>query len=156
MDVAELLSELAARGQTVAVAESLTGGQLASTLVEVPGASKVLRGGLIVYATDLKASLGGVPRALLDERGPVDPDVAVALAKGVRDRCEADWGVATTGVAGPEPHDGKAVGTVYVAVAGAGVSQVRGFTLDGDRAAIRAGAVTAALALLAGCLTATA
>lgn len=155
MDVAELLSELAARGQTLAVAESLTGGLLASTLVDVPGASKVLRGGLIVYATDLKASLGGVPPALLAERGPVDPDVAVTLAEGVRERCDADWGVATTGVAGPEPHDGKAVGTVYVAVAGAGVSRARLFTLDGDRAAVRAGAVTAALDLLAGCLTAT-
>ncbi len=154
MDVAGLLSELAARGQTLAVAESLTGGLLASTLVDVPGASRVLRGGLVVYSTDLKASLGGVPQALLDERGPVDPDVAVALAHGVRDRCDADWGIATTGVAGPEPHNGAPVGTVYVAVAGPLRSEVRKATLDGDRAAVRAGAVAAALDLLVDCLTA--
>jgi nicotinamide-nucleotide amidase len=154
MAVADVLSELAARGETLAVAESLTGGLLASTLVDVPGASKVFRGGLIVYASDVKASLGGVPLPLLAERGPVDPDVAVALARGARTRCGADWGVATTGVAGPEPQDGVAVGTVYIAVAGSGVPVVRLFTLDGDRAAVRAGAVAAALDLLADCLTA--
>jgi nicotinamide-nucleotide amidase len=154
MTVVDLLSTLAAQRQTLAVAESLTGGLLASTLVDVPGASKVLRGGLVVYATDLKATLGGVPQALLDKRGAVDPDVALALAHGVRARCDADWGLATTGVAGPEPQDGIAAGTVYVAVAGPGRAEVRKATLDGDRAAVRAGAVAAALDLIADCLTA--
>ena len=107
--------ELCGTGETLAVAESLTGGLLAATLVDVPGASQVFRGGLVVYATDLKATLAGVPAELLDERGPVDPDVAVALADGARERCGADWGLATTGVAGPDPQDGMAVGTVYVA-----------------------------------------
>jgi nicotinamide-nucleotide amidase len=108
----------------------------------------VFRGGLVVYATDLKASLGGVPARVLDERGPVDPDVAVALARGVRQRCGADWGVATTGVAGPEPQDGTPPGTVYIAVAGPDDAAVRRLALDGNRAAVRDGTVAAALDLL--------
>lgn len=144
-----MLDVLRARGETLAVAESLTGGLLAATLVDVPGASDVFRGGLVVYATDLKATLAGVPKDLLDARGPVDPDVASALAEGARRCCGATWGLATTGVAGPDPQNGIAVGTVYVAVAGRG-NVVRALALDGDRAAIRAATVAAALDLLLG------
>src|SRR4051794_41697803 len=98
------------RKETLATAESLTGGLVAATLVEVPGVSAVFRGGLVVYATDLKHALAGVPEGLLADRGPVDPDVAVALAHGARERCGADWGLATTGVAGPGPPGGGGVG----------------------------------------------
>src|SRR6266704_749499 len=98
---ARAVALLRSRRQTLAVAESLTGGLLAATIVDVPGASRAFRGGLVVYATDLKASLAGVPADLLDARGPVDPDVAVELALGARRRCAADWGLSTTGVAGP-------------------------------------------------------
>ncbi|GIF67009.1 competence damage-inducible protein A [Asanoa ishikariensis] len=133
------------RGETLAVVESLTGGLLAATIVEVAGVSAVFRGGLVVYATDLKASLAGVPAPLLAAQGPVDPDVALALASGVRRVCGADWGVATTGVAGPDPQDGKPVGLVYVAVVGPAGRRVDELRLDGDRAAIRAGAVSQAL-----------
>ncbi|GAA1606349.1 CinA family protein [Actinoplanes couchii] len=136
------------RGETLATAESLTGGLVAATVVEIPGVSTVFRGGLVVYATELKAELAGVDRALLDERGPVDPDVAVALARGARDRCGTDWGVATTGVAGPEPQGGKPVGLVYVAVAGPDRADVRELRLTGGRAAIRSASVTAVLQLL--------
>ena len=128
-----LIAALRRRGETLAVAESLTGGLLAATLVDVPGASRVFRGGLIVYATDLKATLAGVPAELLAARGPVDPDVAVALARGARERCGADWGLATTGVAGPEPQDGAAVGTVFVAVAGPSISPDAGTGADAGR-----------------------
>ena len=145
---AEPLARLKERGQTLAVAESLTGGLLAATIVDVPGASAVFRGGLVVYATDLKGSLAGVPGELLAARGPVDPDVALALARGARERCRADWGLATTGVAGPDPQDGHPVGEVYVGIAGPDLADVRRLTLMGDRPAIRAGSVTAALALL--------
>jgi nicotinamide-nucleotide amidase len=145
-----LLSTLASRGETLAVAESLTGGQLAASIVDVPGASRVFRGGLVVYATDLKASLAGVPTELLDEHGPVHPDVAAALAAGVRRVCRADWGLATTGVAGPDPQHGIAPGTVYIAVCGPTGSQVSRLWLDGDRKAIRDATVTAAVALLTG------
>lgn len=136
------------RHETMATAESLTGGLVAATVVEIPGVSAVFRGGLVVYATDLKARLGGVPEGLLVARGPVDADVAAALAGGVRERCGADWGLATTGVAGPEPQDGKPVGLVYVAVAGPAGATVRELKLAGNREAVRTESVTAVLHLL--------
>jgi len=147
---AGILRSLADHGQTLAVAESLTGGLLAAEIVSVPGASAVFRGGLVVYATDLKASLAGVPVDLLGERGPVDPDVASWLALGARERCGADWGLATTGVAGPDPQDGVPVGTVYLGLARPdGSVLARRLELTGDRAAIRAASVAGALELLA-------
>jgi nicotinamide-nucleotide amidase len=139
---------LVERRETLAVAESLTGGLLAATIVEIAGVSAVFRGGVVVYATDLKHMLADVPQALLDERGPVDPDVALALAEGVRKRCDADWGLATTGVAGPEPQDGKPVGLVFVAAAGPGGASVRELRLSGSRADIRTTSVSSALSLL--------
>jgi len=146
---APAVHQLNERDQTLAVVESLTGGLLAATIVEVAGVSSVFRGGLVVYATDLKSSLAGVPPSLLEERGPVDPDVARALAEGVRRVCGADWGVSTTGVAGPEPQGGKPVGTVFVAVAGPrDAHRVDELHLGGGRAAIRSGAVSHALELL--------
>ncbi len=148
MAAAAAVHELVERRQTVATVESLTGGLVAATIVEIPGVSSVYRGGMVVYATDLKHSLAGVPEDLLAERGPVDPDVARELAEGVRERCGADWGLATTGVAGPEPQDGVPVGLVYVAVAGPDGATVRELRLKGNRAAVRDGSVTAALTLL--------
>jgi nicotinamide-nucleotide amidase len=149
-EAAAVVPMLVERRQTLSVAESLTGGLLAATIVEIPGVSAVFRGGLVVYATDLKHTLAGVPRDLLDERGPVDPDVARALAEGVRQRCGTDWGLATTGVAGPDPQDGHPVGLVFIAAAGPAGSTVRELSLPGSRAAIRAATVRAALRLLAG------
>jgi nicotinamide-nucleotide amidase len=143
-----VLQRLKDRGETLAVAESLTGGLLAAAIVDEPGASAVFRGGLVVYATDLKESLAGVPGPLLAARGPIDPEVARALAAGARDRCGADWGLATTGVAGPEPQAGVPVGTVYVACAGPGTTAVRHLQLTGHRAAVRNATVTGALELL--------
>jgi nicotinamide-nucleotide amidase len=145
---AAAVHELVERRQTLATAESLTGGLVAATIVEIPGVSAVYRGGMVVYATDLKHALAGVPESLLAERGPVDADVARELALGARDRCGADWGVATTGVAGPEPQDGVPVGQVYVAVAGPDGATVRELRLQGNRAAVRDGSATAVLELL--------
>ena len=147
-DLAELHARLQRAGATVAVAESLTGGLLSAALTETPGASASMRGGLVVYATDLKATLAGVPTELLAERGAVDPDVAAALATGVRDRLDATFGLAVTGVAGPEPQDGRPFGTVYCAVAAPSDVRVVALQLAGDRAAIRADAVAACLELL--------
>lgn len=144
----QLVVRLAELGQTMATAESLTGGLVAATVVDVPGSSKVLRGGLVVYATDLKHSLAGVDADLLAAEGPVSAAVAVSLARGARSRCGADWGVATTGVAGPDPQDGVPVGTVFVAVSGPAVEEVRSLSLAGDRPEIRAATVKAALSLL--------
>jgi len=150
VSVAELHLLLLESRATVGVAESLTGGELAAALSSTPGASATLRGGLVVYATDLKATLAGVPAELLDERGPVDPDVAVALAAGARDRLGATFGVGVTGVAGPDRQDGVAVGTVFGAVAGPQRSVVESWSFGGSRDEIRAAAVAACVQLIAG------
>lgn len=153
-DASEVHRLLLASGATIAVAESLTGGLLGAALTTTPGASATFRGGLVVYATDLKAAIAGVPQPLLDAEGPVSAHVAAALAAGARDRLFATYGVGVTGVAGPDEQNGQPVGTVHVAVAGPGsvagsAGEVRSLVLAGDREAIRLGAVQAALALIA-------
>ena len=120
-------------------------------LTDVPGASTSYLGGVISYATRLKATLAGVDAATLSELGPVAERTAAEMARGVARRCDADWGVSTTGVAGPEPQDGQPVGTVHVAVAGpGGVLGGLDLRLDGKRADIRRQSVEAALGLLLG------
>ncbi len=115
---AEVVRLLTVRGGTLAVAESLTGGLVAAEITSVPGASKVFRGSVTAYATELKHRLLGVDASLLAARGAVNPQVAAQMAVGVRKALGADWGLATTGVAGPDPQDGQPVGTVFVAVDG--------------------------------------
>jgi nicotinamide-nucleotide amidase len=139
---------LRAAGATVAVAESLTGGRLCAALTQTPGASATMRGGLVVYATDLKVSLAGVDAALLAERGAVDARVAAALAEGARTRLTATFGLGVTGVAGPDPQDGQEVGTVFGAIAGPAGITGRAWAFVGDRAAIQAAAVAGCLQLL--------
>lgn len=117
MAATDLVRILTERGQTVATAESLTAGLLAATIADVPGASVVLRGGLVVYATDLKASLAGVEETVLKSYGPVSAATAAQLANGARDKCGADWGLALTGVAGPTSQDGHPVGEVWLGLA---------------------------------------
>lgn len=113
---AGLVHELTARGGTLAVAESLTGGQVSAAITSVAGASECFRGGIVSYATDLKAKLLSVDSELLNVTGPVDAAVARQMARGVATTCEATFGLATTGVAGPEPQHGIAVGTVFISV----------------------------------------
>lgn len=145
-EVVELLTE---RGLTLGVAESLTGGLVSARVVSVPGASRVLRGAVVAYATELKHEVLGVAADQLARTGPVDADVAVAMAEGVRRLLGSDVGVATTGVAGPGPADGHPAGTVLVAVALPGrPALAQRLHLDGDREGVRSGAVDAALALL--------
>jgi nicotinamide-nucleotide amidase len=140
---------LVARDETVAVAESLTGGLTSAELTATSGASATFRGGLVVYATDLKASLADVPPDLLERHGAVHPSVAGALAAGVRRRLRASWGLGLTGVAGPDPQDGQPVGTLHIGLAAPhGEPVVRSTMLAGDRAAIREAAVEAALSML--------
>ncbi|MBQ0824913.1 CinA family protein [Streptomyces tagetis] len=161
---AEVVRLLTAQGRTLAVAESLTGGLVAARITDVPGASRVFRGSVTPYATELKRDLLGVDAALLAERGAVDPRVAAQMAAGVRRVLGADWGIATTGVAGPDPQDGQPVGTVYVAVEGpaqgpgqgpfgtnegsASGGKVEELRLNGNRAEIRMESVRSVLALL--------
>ena len=145
---ASLVRVLRARGQTLAVAESLTGGALASAIVDVPGASVVLRGGVVAYATDLKHALLGVDADLLAREGAVHPEVARQMAAGVRDRLGATWGAATTGVAGPDAQDGRPPGLVFVAVSGPATEVVEPLQLAGGRSRIRSAAVGKVLQLL--------
>ena len=143
-----LVTRLAAAGQTVAVAESLTAGLVGAALTEVAGSSAVFRGGVQVYATDLKATLAGVPQGVLDEHGAVSAPTAEALAAGVRERLGATYGLALTGVAGPDEQEGHPPGTVFVAVAGPAGTTSRAVRLPGGRARVRLLAVTAGLDLL--------
>jgi nicotinamide-nucleotide amidase len=145
---ARVVSALRHRSQAVATAESLTGGLVGATITSVPGASVVYRGGLITYATELKAELAGVSPSVLEADGPVAATTAAELARGAARICAADWGLATTGVAGPDPQDGHPVGQVFVAVAGERRTQVRELSLAGDRSEIRAQTVVAVLSLL--------
>ena len=146
----DVIDALRGTGQTVATAESLTGGLLCATLVEVPGASDVLRGGVVAYLAETKSDVLGVDPALLERVGTVHADVAAAMAEGAIRVMGSTWGVATTGVAGPEPSEGKPVGTVHVAVAGPGGVETRDVSLHGDRRLVREQAVDAALSLLIG------
>jgi nicotinamide-nucleotide amidase len=144
------LAALIRRGETLATAESLTGGLLGRLLTDVPGASAAYLGGVISYATRLKVTLAGVDPDQLAADGPVAARTATAMAAGVAQRCAADWGLATTGVAGPDPQDGHPVGQVFVAVArAAGTrSRVVELALSGGREEIRLQAADAALELL--------
>ncbi|HLZ36831.1 MAG TPA: CinA family protein [Mycobacteriales bacterium] len=147
-EVADVHRLLAAREATVAAAESLTGGLLAAALTTLPGSSARFRGGIVAYATDLKASLLDVAPTLLAAHGPVHPSVAVAMAEGVRRRCVATYGVSLTGVAGPDPQAGRSVGTVHAAVVGPDEPAVRSVHLPGPRETVRGEAVLVALRLL--------
>ena len=154
MNPVDLLAGLRVRNLTLATAESLTGGLIGAAFTAVPGSSDVYRGGVICYATDLKATLAGVDESLLRAYGPVSAPTAAALAEGVARRCAADVGMAVTGVAGPSPQEGHRVGEVYVAVSGPGPApaQIRPLQLSGTRSQIREQTVQAACALLAAVL----
>ncbi len=143
-----ILALLAERGETVATAESLTGGLLCGALVDVPGASAAVLGGIVAYTAQAKASLLGVDGGLIAVRGTVDAEVAQQMASGVRRRLDATWGVSTTGVAGPEAVDGKAAGTVFVAVSGSFGVRVEALRLGGGRSDVRQATVDAGLSLL--------
>jgi nicotinamide-nucleotide amidase len=147
-DARALVADLTVRGQSIATAESLTAGLLAATLGGVPGASVVLRGGLVTYVEDTKIALAGVAPELLEAVGPVAAPTARALAVGARQRCGATWGVGLTGVAGPEPHGGHPVGTVFMGLSGPIETEVAQLALSGSRWEIRVAAVHEAIARL--------
>ncbi|MEU3773375.1 CinA family protein [Streptomyces sp. NPDC032472] len=145
---AQALHLLAESDQTLAVAESLTGGMVAAELTAVPGASRSFRGSVTAYATELKHRLLGVDAGLLAAEGAVNPQVAAEMATGVRRALGASWGIATTGVAGPDPQDGRPVGTVFVAVAGPQGEKTVNLRLNGSREEIRRESARTVLELL--------
>ena len=149
-----VIAELIARSLTIVAAESLTGGELMAELTRVPGASAVVLGGAVVYATALKHSLLGVDEDLLNAHGPVHPDVAIQLARGARDRLAvdgkpADIGLSTTGGAGPDGQAGRSPGTVFVGVSVGDRTRVVELGLSGSRPEIRRRTVMRAIEELA-------
>jgi nicotinamide-nucleotide amidase len=150
---AAVVAALVARGETLGTAESLTGGLIGAALTTVPGSSAAYRGGLVTYATDVKHSLGGVPADVLGRFGVISPETAAAMASGVRAAIGSEWGLAVTGVAGPDPQEGHPAGEVWIGLAGPGFpATARRLDVDGDRDFVRTRTVAAALGWLDGVL----
>ena len=145
MTAREIVKALTERGETLAVAESLTGGLLSDAIVQVPGASRVFMGGIVAYDEGRKVTLLGVRQETLDQYTAVSRQTALEMARGARQRLQTDWALSTTGYAGP---DGDDVGLVYVACAGPKGETARECRFTGDRGEIRNQAVQAALHLL--------
>ncbi|MEI8214587.1 MAG: CinA family protein [Actinomycetota bacterium] len=139
-----IIETLKARGETVSIAESLTGGGLGHALTQVPGASEVFIGGIIAYTADVKVNFLGVPRAIIDEFSVVSEEVAIAMANGAREKIGTTWAISTTGVAGPGDYMGIREGTVWIAIAGP-INQTLLLTLDGGRDGVRQGAISSAI-----------
>lgn len=155
--VEQILQELEARGLKLAAAESLTGGLLSSNFVSISGASKVFLGSVVAYQNEVKNSILDVPQNLLEARGAVSAEVAIAMADGVREKLAAASGVpldrvfalSTTGVAGPEPDQGKPAGTVFIALSGPGLAtRSQEFRFEGSRTQVRDAACSAAIEML--------
>jgi PncC family amidohydrolase len=141
------------RGESVATAESLTGGRLAALLTGVPGASRSYVGGVVAYATSVKESVLGVPEALVARHGVISAECALAMARGAAAVTGAAWGIGTTGVAGPDRQEGHPPGTVHVGLVGPGVATALALELVGDRAAIQDHTCQEALSALEGALS---
>ena len=120
-DAEFIVSELTKRGESIGVAESITGGHLSGALIDIAGASNIFAGGIVAYSNLLKISDLKVSPELLDEFGAVSIEVAKAMAVGAQSKFAATWGLSTTGVAGPGPHNGRPAGTVWIGIAGPGV-----------------------------------
>lgn len=145
---ASVVAELRRRGESVAVAESLTGGGLGSAITSIPGSSDVFSGGVIAYDRSVKEGLLKVPRALIEEFGVVSEEVATAMAEGLFELFETTWAIATTGVAGPGPSDGVAAGTVWIAIRGP-INQSTELEIQGEREVVRNASVSSALTTFA-------
>jgi PncC family amidohydrolase len=148
-DLEEVVGRLLrASGASIACAESLTGGSLAARLARVAGASDYLRGGAVCYDAERKHRILGVSRETIEGPGVVSRECAVEMATGARRLFDADLGIALTGAAGPEPHDGAEPGTVWVALEGSDVGHARRIRAPGDRAMVVRWAEQAALDLV--------
>lgn len=143
-----IIETLAARGQTLAVAESLTGGGLGFALTQVPGASAVFLGGIISYTTDVKVRELVVGQSVIDQYKVVSEEVAIEMAEGAKNKFATTWAISTTGVAGPGDYQGVREGTVWIAIRGP-INQSLTLTLDGGRDGVRQGAISSAIGTFA-------
>jgi nicotinamide-nucleotide amidase len=144
----DILEILRNRGETICVAESLTGGGLAQALTSLPGSSEIFSGSVTAYQSQIKISLLNVPAELISEFGVVSEEVAAAMAGGAKDLMNSTWSISTTGVAGPGPADGVAAGTVWVAIDGP-ISQTLQLELSGTREIVRNATIAGAIAAFA-------
>ena len=149
-----IVESLKSKGESLSVAESITGGALTSEIVSVPGASHILKGSIVAYSVEIKMRELSVPQELIDRAGVVSEEVALAMADGIRARMNTTWSIASTGVAGPGPHHGIAAGTVWLAIVGPDTRETVKLALEGDRETVRRGAVESALGVFARILSA--
>jgi nicotinamide-nucleotide amidase len=148
-----IIDILRQRKETIAVAESVTGGEIAAKISEVPGASDIFLGGVVAYSIASKIRDLDVSAKIIEEFGVYSETVAAEMARGIRSRFGSDWAIGITGVAGPGPDDEVAPGSIWIAILGpAGVQNLQ-LSLTGTRQQIRNGAVTSALATLERILT---
>ncbi|MCR4694017.1 MAG: CinA family protein [Pseudobutyrivibrio sp.] len=154
VDVSQIINKLQENGYSVATAESCTGGKIANSLVDIPGASFVFNEGYVTYSNEAKMKNLGVKQSTLDKYGAVSKQTAVEMAMGVKERAKADFGISSTGIAGPDGGtDKKPVGLVYIACAyGDNKCAVSKLLLKGSRNAIRDEATFAAHQLLDDCI----
>ena len=148
-----IIEILTSRGQTLAVAESLTGGGLGFALTQVPGASAVFLGGIISYTTEVKVRELGVGQSAIDKYKVVSEEVAIEMAEGAKNKFATTWAISTTGVAGPGDYQGVREGTVWIAIRGP-INQSLTLTLDGGRDGVRQGAISSAIGTFARILSA--
>ncbi|MCL2125655.1 MAG: nicotinamide-nucleotide amidohydrolase family protein [Oscillospiraceae bacterium] len=146
---AAAIERLIKQNLTIATAESCTGGLLAKQLTDTPGASKAFAGGVVAYSNHAKTALLGIDAALINKKGAVSKDVAIAMADGARKKLGTDIGIGTTGIAGPESDEsGLAPGTVFIAFAADGIETCSVLNLTGSRDEIRSKSVSVALELI--------
>ena len=143
-----IIEILKSRGETVSVAESLTGGGLGHALTQVPGASAVFIGGVVAYTSDVKVNVLGVKQSTIDQHTVVSEEVAIEMAQGAREKLGSTWAIATTGIAGPGDYMGIREGTVWIAICGP-ICQTLQLTLDGGRDGVRQGAISSAMGTFA-------
>ena len=144
-----IVESLKSTGETLSIAESLTGGALTSEIVSVPGASHILNGSIVAYSVEIKVHELSVSQDIIDKVGVVSEEVALAMADGVKARMNSTWSIASTGVAGPGPHHGIPAGTVWLAIVGPDTRETVKLALEGDRERVRRGAVESALGVFA-------
>ena len=148
-ELEKLVASLSALSLSLGTAESCTGGAIASSIVSVPGASRVFRGGVVAYDPEVKCALLGVPAEMISRFGVVSHEVASAMAEGARSALSSSLAVSTTGVAGPGGGTPETpVGRVFIGVSGEKGTKVYAETFSGDRAAIRRAASDAAISHL--------
>jgi len=145
---AKVIDLLRERRQTISCAESITGGALTAALVSVSGASDVLLGSIVAYSKEIKISQLGLSAELIDDKGLVSKEVAIAMAKGARQRLGSSWAISSTGSAGPTALDGSSPGEIWIAILGPDRQESVKLSLNGARQEVINGAVESALTLL--------